>query len=179
MKKNFNETLTLPAGVSAQFAHSMLKIKGPKGELGRLADVSLGTKVEGATITFTVKGGTKREKKTLYTYISHIKNIIQGVQQPYVYKLKVTSSHFPITAAVTGKTFTVKNYLGEKVPRICKIPDGVKVVVAGADITVESIDKELAGRMASDLEQLCRISDKDRRVFQDGIYMTEKAGQKV
>ena len=84
-----------------------------------------------------------------------------------------------MNVSLSGKTFTIKNLFGEKVPRVMTVRDGVTVKVTGQDITVESVDLELAGNTASDIEQLARISHFDRRVFQDGIHMVEKCGVKV
>ena len=49
-------------------------------------------------------------------------------------------------------------------------------VIKGDIIIVEGIDKELAGQTAARIEQSTRITNKDRRVFQDGCYITDKAG---
>jgi large subunit ribosomal protein L6 len=32
------------------------------------------------------------------------------------------------------------------------------------------------GQTAASIEQLTRVTDKDTRVFQDGVYITEKPG---
>ena len=45
------------------------------------------------------------------------------------------------------------------------------------DITIESPDKELAGNTASQLELLTAVKNRDLRVFQDGIYIVNKAGK--
>ena len=40
---------------------------------------------------------------------------------------------------------------------------------------VIGIDKEGVGQFSGHLEAITRISGYDKRVFQDGIYITEKA----
>ena len=84
-----------------------------------------------------------------------------------------------MTVTVKGSEFEVKNFLGEAHPRKMLIKQGVKVQIAGDKITVESPNVELAGQVASDLEQLTRIADRDRRVFQDGIYIIKKDGNPI
>mgnify|MGYP001231582226 FL=1 len=69
---------------------------------------------------------------------------------------------------------TVKNFLGEKNARVADVPVGVSAKVQDKDIILESVDRELAGIAASRIEQLTRVTNKDRRIFQDGIYITGK-----
>ena len=155
-----------------------VKVKGPKGEVARrMLAHGVTIKSEGTALKLDTKKATKREKKMLYTYRAHIRNMIRGVQQPWVYKLKICSGHFPMTVAVAGNKFAIKNFLGEKVPRECSLPAGVDVKVAGQEITVTSVDRELAGQAAGLLELLTFKPNKDQRTFQDGIYITEKPGK--
>lgn len=180
MRIDITEQIEMPAGLSASLADGILSIKGPKGELKRkIASPTVHVKVEGQRILVSCVDGTKREKCAVFTAVAHVKNMVKGVQAPYVYELKICSGHFPMNVELKGNVLSVKNFLGEKVPRTLKIKDGVKVAVAGDRISVESIDIELAGVVASDIEHICRITDRDRRIFQDGIYITKKCGEAV
>ncbi len=175
MHLTIEETMELPKGVTASIENGMLKIKGPKGEVARrLSARGVVMKVDGQKINFKAAKATKREKTMLYTFIAHIGNMVRGVQQPWVYKLKVCSGHFPMTVTVSGATLAIKNFLGEKVPRTCVFPQGVEVKVAGQEITVTSVDRELAGQAAGRLELLTFKPNKDQRTFQDGVYITQK-----
>ena len=73
---------------------------------------------------------------------------------------------------------TVTNLFGEKVPRVAKLPWSpaeVEVKVMNkTDVIVKGIDKEKVGQTAANIERSCRIRNRDRRVFQDGIYITSK-----
>lgn len=84
-----------------------------------------------------------------------------------------------MNASLSGNIFTVKNFLGEKKPRTVQVKDGVKVQIEGAEIKVEGIDLDKVGQTAADIEQLTRVTNKDIRIFQDGIYMIEKSGKKL
>ncbi|MBI4145243.1 50S ribosomal protein L6 [Candidatus Woesearchaeota archaeon] len=180
MKLDMQDRIELPSGVTALVKDFIITIKGPKGEVKRRTTApQIKVTVDGNAIALSVTKGTKREKTSINTLAAHVRNMIKGVQQPWVYKLKVCSSHFPMNVSLSGKDFTIKNLFGEKVPRTMKLKEGVTVKVAGQDITVESTDLELAGNTASDIEQLSRITHVDRRVFQDGIHMIEKCGVKV
>ena len=177
MKTRIEEEMEIPDGVQVSIGKEVA-VKGPKGAVKRvLYYPGVEIKVEGKKVTFVCKKATKREKKMLYTYMAHLANMFKGVQTPWVYKLKVCAGHFPMTVNLSGNALLVKNFLGEKVPRKMIIKPGVTVKVDGKDITVESVDKELAGAASSEMELLTFVSKKDRRVFQDGIFIIENAGK--
>jgi large subunit ribosomal protein L6 len=80
-----------------------------------------------------------------------------------------------MTLAVNGDIFNVNNYFGERVPRAAKILNGVNVKVSNkTEITVSGIDKEAVGQTAANIERCTTIKNRDRRVFQDGIYLLNK-----
>lgn len=168
-----------PEGVSALFNDGILTVKGPKGEVSKsLLHPKIDVFLKDNMINLYCKVGTLREKNMMNTFVAHIHNLIKGVQEVYVYKLKVCSGHFPMTAAVNNGYLEVKNFLGEKYPRRIKLKANASVKINGADIVVESPDIELAGSQASDIERLMTKGTRDLRIFQDGIYITEKPGRR-
>ncbi len=178
MKAEIVREIALEKGVSASLSGSLLTVKGPKGEISReFRSRSIALKITGEKIILQVIKGTKREKTMIGTFEAHIANMVKGAQEPHVYLLKICSGHFPMSVSASGKEFVVKNFLGEAVPRKAEIIAGVEVKVNGSEIQVTSPDKELAGLMASRIENLCRITNRDRRIFQDGCYITQKAGK--
>lgn len=180
MKADIIRELELGNGVSAVLKEDTLTVKGPKGEVSReFRSSSVKIAIIPGKVVLEVKKGTKREKTIIGTFEAHIANMIKGVQEQHTYLLKICSGHFPMNVSVAGKEFVVKNFLGEVVPRKVEIVPDVDVKVTGNDITVSSPNKELAGLMASRIENLCRITNRDRRIFQDGCYITQKAGKAV
>ncbi|RLE47627.1 50S ribosomal protein L6, partial [Candidatus Woesearchaeota archaeon] len=133
---------------------------------------------DGSVVLGVVKA-TKREKKMLKTYVAHVGNLFKGVVNAFHYRLKICSSHFPMNVSVNNNKLTIKNFLGEKSPRVLDIKAGVDVKVNGDVIDVSSCDKELAGNVASDIELLTKKTGKDVRIFQDGIYIIDKGGKLV
>ena len=84
-----------------------------------------------------------------------------------------------MNVSVSGDELIIKNFLGEKIPRKIKLKQGVEVKVDGNTITVSGPDKELVGQVSADIEQKSRRPGFDKRIFQDGIYLIEKAGKKI
>jgi len=172
------EILDIPQEVEVSL-NSSLVIKGPKGELKRkFITPNVKLSIEDKKIIISSLNDKKAEKKLLYTVKSHIKNMIKGVIEGYIYKLQVCSLHFPMTVTIDKeKGFVIiKNFIGESKERKSKILPGVNVSLKGDIITVEGYDKESTGQTAANIETATKIRAKDRRIFQDGIYLTEKAG---
>jgi large subunit ribosomal protein L6 len=180
MKGKIEDTIKIPEGITCTIEKNTLTVKGSKGELTRVfQDPRIVLEMTESGVSLVADPATKREKTKIGSFKAHINNMIKGVQNPFLYTLKICSGHFPMNVSLSGEKFIVKNFLGEKVPREVKIKKGAKVSINGTEITVESVNKEVAGQVAADIEQLCRITDRDRRIFQDGIYITNKAGKEI
>jgi len=155
-------------------------VKGPKGEISRdFKFPQIESKVDGDLLKIETRTGRKEQKMFIFTMIAHLKNMFKGVTEGFEYKLKICSGHFPMNVSLKGDEFVVKNYLGEKIPRVLKIKSGADVKISEPEIVVTGIDKEIVGQVAADIEQLTRITNRDIRIFQDGIYIIEKAGKKL
>lgn len=173
------ETVVVPEGVKVRVENKNIIVEGQKGRIERKF---LSPKVQIELkdgIKIVAKKATKREKTIVGTYKSHIKNMIIGAESGFEYKLKICSGHFPMSVSVKNSEFIVKNFFGEKIPRVFKLKQGVDVKVQGDIILVSSVDKELAGQTAASIEQLTRRTKYDHRIFQDGIYITSKAGKEL
>ncbi len=88
--------------------------------------------------------------------------------------MKLVYSHFPVKLKVEAGALLIDNFLGEKSPRKVAIPANLKVVIDQSVLTVTGPDKEIVGRLCGRIEQATRVSGYDKRVFQDGIYITRK-----
>lgn len=180
MKQDIKKEIALPAGVTARLDNSVLILKGPQGEVRRdFRYPGISISIVPGKIVVSAEKGSKKEKTIIGSFTAHIRNLVNGVQQHHVYKLKICSGHFPMTVTASGQEFLIKNFLGESVPRRIALEPGVTVKVQDKDVLVTSPDKELAGKTAAKIEQACRITNRDRRIFMDGIWMTEKAGKAV
>ena len=180
MKKELFQEIEIPEGVEAEIEGNSLKIKGPEGEVERRFDIdNLVFEKKENKILIGNKKSTRREKKLMNTLTAHISNLIEGVQKKFEYKLKICYSHFPFTVEIKDREVIIKNFLGEKVPRKVNLPKGVEAEVDKEYITIKSANKESAGQAAANLERATKIRGRDIRVFQDGIYIVNKAGKDI
>ncbi|MEA3514318.1 MAG: 50S ribosomal protein L6 [Nanoarchaeota archaeon] len=178
--QKLEKTIEVPEGVTIVIDGRIITAKGNKGEILRKWDnPRIKAKLEENIITLTADKPTNREKKDMFTLRAHIINMQRGVIEGHIYKLKICSGHFPMNVSVSKTDVSVKNFLGEKVPRVYKIKPSVDVKLDGDFIIVESCSKEIAGDTAASIERLTRITNRDRRIFQDGIYIIMKDGKEI
>lgn len=172
-------TIEIPNGVNAEVDGFKVKITGTKGTLERNFYSSLFKKEitiqkNDNKIVVSTKSKRKKTRAMIGTIESHVKNMFDGVQEGYSAKLKIVYMHFPFTVKISGKELLINNFLGEKTPRRARILGDCKVELQGEDIVVTGISKEDVGQTAAQLERATRIKQRDRRVFQDGLFITKK-----
>ena len=179
--KSGNEIIIeLPEKVEAKVEGSMIILKSGKEENKMdISNPQISVAIKDRSIIIASEKSTKKEKKLVFTYNAHIKNMIKGVVEGHRYILKICSGHFPMNVSVNNNQFMKKNFIGEKHPRTLNIKKGVTVKVEGDKITIESADIGLAGTVASDIEKLTRRPNFDPRIFQDGIYLIDKNGKEI
>lgn len=170
-------SVTIPEGVTADISEDgVVTITGPKGSLHRAFHSEvLSLLKDGNGLIVRVDLPRRKQRALAGTWNAHLNNMVKGVTDGFTYNLKAFYSHFPMTMAVKGDTFTVNNYFGERVPRTAKILNNVDVKVSNkTEITVSGIDKEAVGQTAANIERCTTVKNRDRRVFQDGIYLLNK-----
>lgn len=180
--KKVEASIELKEGVLASVQQGLLTLKGPKGENKRsFFDKSVSLSLKGNMLVLSaISGNGSREKMKIGSFKAHIKNMIKGVTEGFNYRLRICSGHFPITVSISSANeLSVQNFLGEKIPRKMKILPGAKVKIDGQEITVDGVDIEVVSHTAASIEQLTRISNRDRRVFQDGCYIIAKDGKEI
>jgi large subunit ribosomal protein L6 len=167
--------LPIPDDVTAETDHLDLEVEGPNGSVSRrlwYPDVSV--TVDGEAVVIESPEDDAKTMSTLGTFESHVRNMFHGVTEGWEYELEVFYSHFPMQVNVEGDEVLIENFLGERAPRRTEIHGDTEVDVAEEEITVRGPDIEAVGQTAADIEQLTRVTDKDVRVFQDGVYITGK-----
>jgi len=167
--------IEIPEGVQIEIDNNVVKVEGPKGKLEReLSHPRVTIEKKDSKIVVRCELPKKAEKALVGTFAAHIRNMIKGVTEGFVYKMKVVYAHFPIKVSVRDEEVIIDNFLGEQYPRKAKIFGDVKVNVSKDDITIEGIDREKVGQTAANIERAVRVKNRDIRVFQDGIYITSK-----
>jgi large subunit ribosomal protein L6 len=180
MKETIDERIAIPDGIEVKIDRGLVSVKGPKGTVERkLLSPKVKIEIADKNIVMKSEKATRREKAMAGTFEAHIRNMLRGVAEGHVYKLRICSGHFPMSVSVSGNELIVKNFIGETVPRKLKISAGVSVKVEGTDLVIEGVDKELVGQTAASIEELTKRKGFDKRIFQDGIYIYIKDGKEM
>ncbi len=170
-----SEEVSVPKGVTVELSGSTLRVKGSKGTVTRrFFHPRLVIAHDGSKIIVEARKASRRERALVGTWAAHVRNMIRGVERPFVYTMRAVYAHFPIKMTVKGGELLVENFLGERHPRRAKILGETKVTVKGQELVVEGPDVEEVGQTAANIEMATRVRDRDPRVFQDGIFITSK-----
>lgn len=175
MKQKIQEKIIIPEGIDCTLEGKLLTCKFKDKQLSRKINIpGTAVKIHENSIIFECPAGNKNHNKKISTFKAHINNMFSGLKEPFIYTLQAVNVHFPMTLKTEKNHLLINNFLGEKNPRKAEILPGVDVQVKGQQIIVSSPDKELAGHTAANIERATKVRKKDRRIFQDGVYITEK-----
>ncbi|MFH1240524.1 MAG: 50S ribosomal protein L6 [Candidatus Diapherotrites archaeon] len=176
MKTGFvEEIIEVPEGIECEIQKKTVTVKKGDKTITKTFDmIGVVFKKEGNRVQISTKYPKKKTAAMLKTAAAHLKNMINGLQEEYVYKLAIIYSHFPMTVTVKDGFLEINNFAGEKKTRKAKIMANTKVEVKGKEVTVRSHNKENAGQTTANIESATKVKGKDKRIFQDGIWITEK-----
>ncbi|MEE9507630.1 MAG: 50S ribosomal protein L6 [Thermoplasmata archaeon] len=118
----------------------------------------------------------KKEAALVGTFASHIRNMILGMAKGFECTMRIVYSHFPMKVSVNEerKIVLIENFLGERHHRTARIMGETEVSIKGDTVILKGNNKEDVGQSAANIEQATKIRGFDPRVFQDGVYVTEK-----
>ncbi len=170
-----HEAIVVPQGVTTNLKDDTLTIKGKNGELKRLfKSPDIKVSIAGGAIILHADLPRRKTRALIGTWASHIRNMVKGSQENYEYKMKICFSHFPIKTKQQGDRFIIENFLGERTPRKARVIGATKIKVSGEEVLLTGANLEEVSQTAANIEQATIIRGFDSRVFQDGIYITQK-----
>ncbi len=157
-------------------AGGVLTVKGTKGTLTKRVHPSIAIEVTPEGVMVTPKDRSKLAKALTGTFASHIKNMVQGVETPYMIKLILEGVGYKVE--VKGKDIVLTVGFSHTVP--LAIPEGVTATVEKNAIKLESIDKEVVGQFAANIR---RVKPPEpylgKGIRYDGEVIRRKQGKKA
>jgi len=175
-----SRTIPVKEGVEVEVNSRTVTVTGPRGTIVKSfkhVNMDMAKVGGGKFIRLDLWFASRKQLATVRTICSHIDNMMTGVTQGFLYKMRFVYSHFPINVTLSGNNVEIRNFLGEKRVRKVELCDGVEYVrssnvkdqieLSGNDLTQVSLT-------AAKIQQATNIRHKDLRKFLDGIYVSEK-----
>ncbi len=150
MSRVGKKPVKIPAGVEIKIEGLKITAKGPKGELSLDIPSVIDVKKEGEEILVSEKKKTKTSKAFWGTTRSLIFNIIEGVSNGYQKELQIKGIGY--RAEMQGEGMTLKVGFSHTVA-VDKV-EGITFVVNKDIITISGIEKELVGKVASEIRNI-------------------------
>ena len=122
-----------------------ITVKGKGGTLKRPLHPAVEVKVGDKEVQVSMAQKNRLAKALWGTYAAHVRNMIHGVNTPFVKKLQVEGIGFK--AEVSGKN--LKLMLGFSHPILIALPEGLVVAVEKNMISVSGADKDKVGQFAA------------------------------
>lgn len=176
MSRVGKQILQIPAKTEVKLADGVLSVKGPKGELKKTFKSVVEIKIEGTTVTLHPQKKDLATSALWGTYASHIKNMINGVNNGYVVKLILDGIGFK--ADVVGTSLNMA--LGFSHPVKKEIPAGVTVASEKGTLTISGPDKEAVTQFAAQVRALKKPEPYKGKGFRyDDEIIKRKQGKKA
>jgi large subunit ribosomal protein L6 len=167
--------IEIPDDVSVAVDGLDVTVEGPNGSVERelwYPDVTVS--VEDDCVTIEADDDARKTKSTVGTFESHIRNAFHGVTEGWEYEMEINYEHFPMQVSVEGDDVVVENFLGEQAPRRCGIVGDTDIEIDDPVVSLSGPDKEDVGQTAGNIRQTTKVREKDTRVFEDGIFVTQR-----
>ncbi len=153
-----------------------VKVKGPKGELSRNTSPLIIIEKKENFIIFKPTHKTKQSNALWGTERALIANMIKGVKDGFSKQLEIQGVGFK--ASLSGKNLNLS--LGFSHPVVYEIPQNIEAKVEKNIITISGIDKELVGKVASEIRALKKPEPyKGKGIRYVGEIVRRKAGKKA
>jgi large subunit ribosomal protein L6 len=153
-----------------------LSVKGTKGTLTKRVHPSVDIVVGADGVMVTSKDHSKLAKALTGTFASHVRNMVQGVEVPYMIKLILEGVGYRVE--VKGKDVVLTVGFSHTVS--LAIPEDVSVKVEKNIITIESANKESVGQFAANIR---RVKPPEpylgKGIHYEGEVVRRKQGKKA
>jgi large subunit ribosomal protein L6 len=168
--------IKIPAGTEVSVVSAEIIVKGKGGTLKRAMHPAVSVTVGNGEVVVAPHQTSRLARALWGTYAAHVRNMIAGVNTPFVKKLQVEGIGY--RAEVTGKS--IKLSVGFSHPVVIAIPEGLTVAVDKNMITVSGADKEQVGEFAATVRATKKPEPyKGKGIRYEGEVVRQKQGKKA
>lgn len=176
MSRIGKKEIIIPAGTEIKVASGEITVKGKGGTLTRAIHPAVEIVVEGTAVKVSPKNNSHLANALWGTFSAHVRNMIAGVNTPFVKKLQVEGIGYK--AEMTGKQ--IKLAVGFSHPVLVQIPEGLTVAIEKNIISISGADKEILGEFAATIRAVKKPEPyKGKGIRYEGEVVRMKQGKKV
>lgn len=176
MSRIGKKPVPVPAGVTANVAGQLVKIKGAKGELSFTVPDDVSVVMENGAIAVQPRSQSKRARSLWGTSRARIANLVTGTTAGFEKKLEINGVGYK--AAINGKV--LKLSLGYSHDIDYPVPEGVAITTPKpTEIVITGIDKQVVGQTAAEIREYRGPEPyKGKGVKYAGEFIFRKEGKK-
>jgi large subunit ribosomal protein L6 len=180
MSRVGKQQLVIPTGTTVDYTDSVFSVKGPLGNLSKIFTDHIAVSIENDIVSFSPRKDDPISRALWGTYASHVKNMLAGVNAPYVRKLILEGVGFKSEVKAGGSNSELHLALGFSHPVVVSIPDGLTVTAEKNNVTVTGINKELVGQFTAKVRALKKPEPYKGKGFRyHDEVIRRKAGKKT
>jgi large subunit ribosomal protein L6 len=143
--------IAVPAGVTVTIDGSVVRVKGPRGELQHTLPAGISITRDGDTLTVARASEESTHKALHGLSRSLVANMVEGVTKGYQKQLEITGVGYKAEV----KPFGLQLALGFSHPVQYKAPAGIKLTAPQpTQILIDGADKAMVGQVAAELRGL-------------------------
>jgi large subunit ribosomal protein L6 len=167
--------VAIPEKVTVEVSDSVVRVKGPKGELEQHVLPVVAVKVDGGNVVVERKGDTKPHRAAHGLTRTLVANMVEGVSKGFRKSLEIQGVGYRVNKAGERLNLT----LGYSHPVSYDPPKGISFAVEGTNkIHVDGIDKQLVGQVAAEIRDLRPPEPyKGKGIRYDGEFVRKKLGK--
>ena len=176
MSRIAKKPIAIPTGVTVAIADSTVTVKGKGGELKRAFRPLISITTDGKKITLTPASEVRLAKALWGTYAAHIRNMMEGVQKPFIKQLLIEGVGYKANVQGNKIVFNV----GLSHPVELMIPAGITVTSEKGVMMITGIDKDAVGQFAANVRaQKVPEPYKGKGIRYSTEVIRRKQGKKV
>ncbi len=176
MSRIGKKIIAIPTKTEVTMSGCVLTVKGPAGTLTKTLKQDVDINIGATEVTLLPKKITLETKALWGTYASHIMNMIEGVNKPFVKKLIIEGIGYK--SEVKGTNLVLA--LGFSHQVIVPIPESLKVTADKNILTATGMDKEVVGEFMASVRALKKPEPyKGKGIRYEGEVVKRKQGKKT
>jgi len=176
MSRIGKKPIAIPEGTEVSVVSHEIVVKSKGGTLKRTLHPAVKVSIENGQVSVEPAHKTRLARALWGTYAAHIRNMIAGVNTPFVKKLQIEGIGY--RPELSGKN--LKLSLGFSHPILVTIPEGVAVSIEKNIVSIAGASKEEVGQFAAGVRSLKKPEPyKGKGIRYEGEVVRVKQGKKA